>query len=604
MARGDGIHRTTARNARMKDADIGNAQAHNEREKSSYVNQDIVPERTPYNVHFKTPTVGYKEMFEQMRSDGVISTRGLKADAEKFGELIFDVNSAYFFNHGGYDFAKQFYADAYKAAIKIVGGEQYILSAVMHADERNRAMSDALGQDVYHYHLHVVYLPVVEKQILWSKRCKDETLRGTVKEIIQQVSMSKKWDSKPALDENGEPILSTKGKPVLKKSYSVLQDDFFRYMRDAGYDDVERGERGSSEEHLTVTQFKVQQEQARLAELAEQNRQQEQQAATLGRQIEKIQNQQVAVAAIEKIEAKPVPLSSKVILERSEYESLAVAAKKYVASEKKESKLQKALDAANRLIAKLTTEELSPRFLDRSWVIMLEPTRIDDEVDEDIENCEDMISFAAMKAAFCIGKNDVIDEAIQNKWNAVQKIFRDHSLQIMPRNQKMVKNYCAVGCRCMERDTPATKYAPLDYAFSQKILPTINGNGENYRLLIEDLLKECTIQNIIQDNKNRFPAPFSTMPDYQLQLFIDGSVKAAKERLRRNYKIAVPQYFITAGTIQLLIPLCLAAQDIADLAIVVEDYGNMYRASTCLTLDQAMNNARLLARPDRDWLNP
>ena len=361
MARGDGIHRTTARNARMKDADIGNAQAHNEREKSSYVNQDIVPERTPYNVHFKTPTVGYKEMFEQMRSDGVISTRGLKADAEKFGELIFDVNSAYFFNHGGYDFAKQFYADAYKAAIKIVGGEQYILSAVMHADERNRAMSDALGQDVYHYHLHVVYLPVVEKQILWSKRCKDETLRGTVKEIIQQVSMSKKWDSKPALDENGEPILSTKGKPVLKKSYSVLQDDFFRYMRDAGYDDVERGERGSSEEHLTVTQFKVQQEQARLAELAEQkraqeNRQQEQQAATLGRQIEKIQNQQVAVAAIEKIEAKPVPLSSKVILERSEYESLAVAAKKYVASEKKESKLQKALDAANRLIAKLKAE--------------------------------------------------------------------------------------------------------------------------------------------------------------------------------------------------------------------------------------------------------
>ena len=356
MARGDGIHRTNARNMRLTAARIGNAQQHNEREKESYVNQDIVPERTRLNVHFKKPTTGYAEMFEQMKKDGIISTRGLKEDAFLYGELVFDVNTAYFHNHGGYDFAKQFYTDAYKSAIEIVGGEQYILSAVMHADERNRAMSDALGQDVYHYHLHVVYLPVVEKQILWSKRCKDETLRGTVKEIIQQVSMSKKWDSKPALDENGEPILSTKGKPVLKKSYSVLQDDFFRYMRDAGYDDVERGERGSSEEHLTVTQFKVQQEQARLAELAEQNRQQEQQAATLGRQIEKIQNQQVAVAAIETIEAKPVPLSSKVILERSEYESLAVAAKKYVASEKKESKLQKALDAANRLIAKLKAE--------------------------------------------------------------------------------------------------------------------------------------------------------------------------------------------------------------------------------------------------------
>ena len=369
MARGDGIHRTSARNARMKDADIGNAQAHNEREKSSYVNQDIVPERTPYNIHFKTPTAGYKEMFEQMRSDGVISTRGLKADAEKFGELIFDVNSAYFFNHGGYDFAKQFYADAYKVAIKIVGGEQYILSAVMHADERNRAMSDALKQDVYHYHLHVVYIPVVEKQILWSKRCKDESLRGTVKEIIQQVSMSKKWDSKPALDENGTPILSAKGKPVLKKSYSVLQDDFFQYMRDAGYDDMERGERGSSEEHLTVTQFKVQQEQARLAELTEQNRQQEQQdlftdysvqqeqqAAALGKQIEKIQNQQVNVAAIEKIEAKSVPFSSKVAVEREDFERLSTLAKKYITAEKKESKLQKALDAANRLIARLKEE--------------------------------------------------------------------------------------------------------------------------------------------------------------------------------------------------------------------------------------------------------
>ena len=35
-------------------------------------------------------------------------------------------------------------------------------------------------------------------------------------------------------------------------------------MRAAGYDDVERGERGSTEEHLTVTQFKVQAEQQRL----------------------------------------------------------------------------------------------------------------------------------------------------------------------------------------------------------------------------------------------------------------------------------------------------------------------------------------------------
>lgn len=300
MARNDGIDRTSARNVNLTAAKIGNAQRHNEREKGSYTNPDIIPEHTSQNIHFKKPTAGYAEMFAQMEKDGVISTRGLKSDANLYGELIFDVNSAYFYNHGGYEFAKQFYEDAYKAAIEIVGGEQYILSAVMHADERNRAMSEALGQDVFHYHLHVVYVPVVEKQILWSKRCKDKSLVGTVKETIMQVSSSKKWLSKPALDEQGAPILQKNGKPVLRKSYSVLQDDFFKTMRNAGYTDVERGERGSSEEHLTVTQFKVMQEQERLSKLADKVERQEQ---AIQHNDSKLKRQKKAVLTIGEIES-------------------------------------------------------------------------------------------------------------------------------------------------------------------------------------------------------------------------------------------------------------------------------------------------------------
>ena len=120
MARNDGIDRTVARNQDLPTPDdVAKIQEHNEREKDSYSNQDIVPERTPLNVHFKTPTDDYVKMFEQMEQDGVISTRGLKPDAIKYGELVFDVNSAYFYNHGGYEFAKQFYADAYKAAVEI-----------------------------------------------------------------------------------------------------------------------------------------------------------------------------------------------------------------------------------------------------------------------------------------------------------------------------------------------------------------------------------------------------------------------------------------------------------------------------------------------------
>ena len=385
MARNDGIDRTSARNVNLTAAKIGNAQRHNEREKESYTNPDIIPEHTPQNIHFKKPTAGYAEMFAQMEKDGVISTRGLKSDANLYGELIFDVNSAYFYNHGGYEFAKRFYEDAYKAAIEIVGDEQYILSAVMHADERNRAMSEALGRDVFHYHLHVVYVPVVEKQILWSKRCKDNSLVGTVKKTIMQVSSSKKWLSKPALDEQGAPILQKNGKPVLRKSYSVLQDDFFQAMRNAGYTDVERGERGSSEEHLTVTQFKVEREQERLEQLTAQTQQKEQQAASLEKKIENIQKQQIAVQKVEQIEPHAVPFSSKVMLDRSEYENLAAAAKKFYVQERKEYKLQKALDSANKLIDEFKVQIASLKaelFKYTSVRTKLNPTDLERENEE------------------------------------------------------------------------------------------------------------------------------------------------------------------------------------------------------------------------------
>ena len=75
------------------------------------------------------------------------------------------------------------------------------------------------------------------------------------------------------------PMLNAKGKKILKSSYSVLQDDFFNFMRAAGYTDVERGERGSTEEHLTVTQFKVQAEQQRLETVTGQVAQAEQSLA-------------------------------------------------------------------------------------------------------------------------------------------------------------------------------------------------------------------------------------------------------------------------------------------------------------------------------------
>lgn len=174
--------------------------------------------------------------------------------------MIFDVNTAYFEEHGGYDYACRFYEEVFRFAQKEYGPEN-ILSAVMHADELNSALTEKLGYPVYHYHLHVVALPVVEKEVRYSKRCKDPELVGKVKEVIHQISHSKKWASQKVTDENG--------KSHLIKSYSQLQDRFFEHMRDAGFEDFERGERGSTAQHLSVTEFKVKQEQQRLADITD-----------------------------------------------------------------------------------------------------------------------------------------------------------------------------------------------------------------------------------------------------------------------------------------------------------------------------------------------
>ena len=53
--------------------------------------------------------------------------------------------------------------------------DRYILSAVMHADEINRAMTEALGREVYHYHLHV-------EMCIRDRRIGDPFQRGTAPE--------------------------------------------------------------------------------------------------------------------------------------------------------------------------------------------------------------------------------------------------------------------------------------------------------------------------------------------------------------------------------------------------------------------------------------
>lgn len=263
-------NRSVARVSQYSAAKIGKVERHNERKNESYENMNVVLERSDMNIVFaNTDGLTYNDYLQKKIDSGEVSTRGLKKDACLFDEMIIDVNTDYFETHGGYEYAKQFYEEAFHFTQELYG-EQNIISAVMHADELNQAMSEKYGYPVYHYHLHVVALPVVEKEILWSKRCKDPELRGTVKEVIQQISHSKKWASNtPAQDEQGEPVLRSNGKPLYRKSYSILQDQVFDYLKEKGFQDFERGIPGSTAEHLTSLEYQIQKDKERLLEITE-----------------------------------------------------------------------------------------------------------------------------------------------------------------------------------------------------------------------------------------------------------------------------------------------------------------------------------------------
>ena len=102
---------------------------------------------------------------------------------------------------------------------------------------------------------------------------------------------------------------------------------------------IEWEQLGTHDEHLSVMDYKKVQRSKEVADLE--------------KTIEKLQNKQVDVQAVEHIEVKKVPLSSKVMLEKADYKTLVTAAQKYVVQVKKERKLEKLLQVAEKTIAGL-----------------------------------------------------------------------------------------------------------------------------------------------------------------------------------------------------------------------------------------------------------
>ncbi len=139
-----------------------------------------------------------------------------------------------------------------------------------------------------------------------------------------------------------------------------------------------------------------------------------------------------------------------------------------------------------------TTEELSARFLDRSWVITLDPNQLDFESSEDMSETV----YSSKKLPFSYGKlqqtfgatGDAILKTDQmTKLNEVLGICANHRRDVSPRSQKMIRNYLAVAGELLDLSTADSAYAPVDFAVTQKVLPLISGTEDRVRPLLEDL---------------------------------------------------------------------------------------------------------------------
>jgi len=134
---------TVIRNDSVPSSQVSIREGHNERWSDTQVNVDIVPERKNMNVHLHqnfepdgTPET-YHQTINRLLEEGKIVKHNFKPKSALVDEFILDVNSEYFEENGGYEFAKKFYEEEYRYAIKEAGAEDYIVSVILHADERH-----------------------------------------------------------------------------------------------------------------------------------------------------------------------------------------------------------------------------------------------------------------------------------------------------------------------------------------------------------------------------------------------------------------------------------------------------------------------------------
>lgn len=153
-----------------------------------------------------------------------------------------------------------------------------------------------------------------------------------------------------------------------------------------------------------------------------------------------------------------------------------------------------------------TTEALSPRFLDRSWVIALPALDITEEGGTPNPEAFGELapySYDRLMRAFGPVNGTSLDQQIESLYKTMLDTCRRHGLPVSQRSQIMMRRYILTASGLMRIQLAGNQYAPLDYAFSQKVLPMIAGPSETIGPFVDELLESCQKLEICRGHLER-----------------------------------------------------------------------------------------------------
>jgi hypothetical protein len=132
-----------------------------------------------------------------------------------------------------------------------------------------------------------------------------------------------------------------------------------------------------------------------------------------------------------------------------------------------------------------TTENLSPRLIDRAWIITLPRTKPMDSSGAARENRPDALppmNWQKFLATYGAEGRPEMSPGLKLLLKDAVSQFEDLQVQVSPRSLGSIQNYIRSAARLMDSISDETnEMVAFDFAVAQKLLPTINGAGTDYK---------------------------------------------------------------------------------------------------------------------------